>query len=414
MQPRPPRRPTVRAVRRELEKPRPAWRPRRAGARLRALLLLALLTAGGWFLWQRVGAPAPPPVVAVRHGAVEAVLEADAWLVRKERVVTAPVAGQVRRLAAEGERARVGGAVVEIGPESARPPATAGAAPPPADAGRAATQREYDRLSTEIYRLAAAVNEARFAGQAEQAAALQAELDDLALRQAALVGQLPAPSPEEQPSRPSPSPAATRVTTEVAGVVLYQTDGLESILTPAGAERWTPSWVRALPLPDLKQTGREQVAAGQPLFKVVDDLHLELILVVPAERLTPSQRTIMAEDGVKVRIPGRERPLTAHLRRIAEEGEELLLHLEVPLPAAEALRVRRMRVSLLLESFEGAVVPRAAIDVQGGRTGVWVREGRAYQFTPVRVLGGNRTEVAVEGDLAPDAQVLTLLPPPTR
>ncbi|MFZ5827381.1 MAG: HlyD family efflux transporter periplasmic adaptor subunit [Bacillota bacterium] len=434
MQPRHPHRPVVRAVRRELGPPRPPAGRRRIGARLRALLLLAVIVGGGWYLWHQNRAPqaASEPVVAVRSGAVEQGLDVDALIVRREQVVTAPVAGQVRRLAAEGERVRVGAAVVEIGPASPDPAgggsAAGGSSPaqpregqPVAAPGATAARREYDRLNGEIYRLVVEMNTAKYAGEAEKASTLEAEINQLVLRQVALLGQLdqgtppaPAPAPAPAPPLQNPRPDSTRVTSQVAGILLYQTDGLEGVLAPGESERWTPSWVRGLPYPDLKQTRQETVAAGQPLFKVVDDLDLELVVVVPASRFTPSQRTIMAEEGLAVRLAGKERPLTARLIRMAEEGEELLLHLTIPLPTSETLRVRRMRVRLLLETFEGIVVPRSAIDVQDGQTGLWVRSGSGYQFTQVRVIGGNPDEVVVEGELAPDAVVLRQPPPPAR
>lgn len=440
MQPRHPRRPIIRTVRREIalpRPPRPSARRKRVGARLRALLLLAVVAGGGWHLWQQSRAPrvTAQPVVAVRSGAVEEALEADALIVRIEQVVTAPVAGRVRRLAAEGERVRVGAPVVEIlsgspAPAAREPAAgqttggTTQAGQPVATTGATAAQREYDQVSGEIYRLAVALNTAKYGGEAEKVPALEAEIDGLARRQAVLSSQLhqssshevprPEPAPITQPTSTTPSADGTRVTSQVAGIVLYQTDGLEEVLTPEQAQAWTPSWLRALPYPDLKKTGEVAVVPGQPVFKVVDDLDLEMIVVVPAGRLTPSQRTILAESGVLLRIAGKERPMTARLRRMAEEGDSLLLHLTVPVPSSEALRVRRMRVQLLLETFEGIIVPRSAIDVQGGRTGVWVWARGEYTFTPVRTVGGNRDEVAVEGDLPPDAQVLRQLPPPGR
>lgn len=431
MQPNRPRHPHIRAVRREIDAPAPKRRFRRWGARLRAALLLAVLAGGGWYFWQQVRAPkaGSQAVAIVRHGVVEESLEVDALIIRREQVVTAPVGGQVRRLANEGERVRVGSPVVEIGAGAAAPlvgsshaaqPATA-PAPSVTAAATSAAQKEYDRLSAEIYQLVAALNEARYSGQAERATSLQVQVDDLARRQIALLSQLQQrqmpqlPGPVTRPSPPPEStPGATQVTTTAAGVLLYQTDGLESILSPAEADKWSPSWLRALPYPEMAKTSDQGVAPGQPLFKVVDDLQLEMVAVVPAARFTPSQRTIMAQDGVTLWLPGKDRAVTARVERMAEEGEELLLHLSAPLPASEALRVRRMRVRLQLETFEGIILPRSAIDVQDGKTGVWVTDGSTYRFTPVRAIGGNRQEVAVEGDLAPGDQVLKELPPPPR
>lgn len=419
------RHPHIRAVRREIAPPPPPPPARRGGARLGALLLVAALLGGGWYLLQQRGAPQQAPkVVAVRKGAVESVVEVDALIARREQVVTAPVGGLVKRLATEGERVRVGTAVVEIDPavtESANPPPTSTA--PPTGAGTtptrgmsSAAQREYDRLAEEIFQLVSAYNKAFYGGDWARAESLDEQLDRLGARQAALVAQwYPATTREPEPSATQPnrrgqlidpSPDATPVSAKGSGVVLYQVDGLEGALNLADTEHWSPSWVRALPYPAQQAGSNGVVGAGQPLFKVVDDLDLDLIAIIPSSRLTPAQRTLMQEGGVAVKIAGRERAVTARVRRMVEEGEELLLHLTVPVPATDALKLRRIRISLLLESYEGVVVPRSAIDVEGGVTGVWLFAHQKYSFIPVRVVGGNQAEVAVLGDLPPDAEIL--------
>lgn len=362
---------------------------------------------------------------------MEEALEVDALVIRSEQVVVAPVGGVVQRMVADGEKVRLGAPVVAIGPGTASgtPPATgpaqpAESAPPPASPGTSAAQREYDRLSSQIYQLAVARNQAKYAGEAEKAADLEAQLDSLARQQAALIDQLGRAEPTQQVIPPAPAipaapsqvvdPLATVVTADSGGVVIYRTDGLETVLRPDQADSWSLSWLRSLPYPDPKETGTGAVPAGQPVFKIVNEMDLELIVIIPAERLTEAKRTMIQQDGVTLRIPGKERTLTAQVKAMRQEGEELLLHLVGPLPAADSMAVRRIRATLLMETFEGIVVPRSAIDVQNGEQGVWVHEGGQYRFTPVRVVGGNQQEVAVKGELPPDAMLLQAPPPPER
>jgi len=302
-------------------------------------------------------------------------------------------------------------------------------------------RQEYDRLAAELYATAVALQQAQLRG--EETASYQQRLDELAHEQLALLPALqrdmakagteaaPLPDGAGQASDPQPAsggaeaalpdlpedlPAGVEqvITTRVSGVVLYQTDGLESILTPEAVAAWGPSALYRLPYPTVDEISDGPVASGEPLFKLVDDLTVEMLLLVPGDSLSESQRAALPGREVQLQVSGRDLPLTAQVLRVAAEGSDLLIHLEAPVPSAEALRLRRMRVSLLIAEFEGTIVPRSAIDVEGGRTGVWVAERNGYRFEPVRVLGGTAGEVAVEEELPPDTQVLTAPPPPAK
>ena len=421
----------------------------------------------------------------MRVGALTSSLEADALLVRRERVHLAPYSGVVQRLADDGERVRVGSQVVGITPGLAGPadPGTPtqpktptqsetsgkpsqGTSPETATPAKTDTptlalpaqaspaKLEYDRLASEIYATALQLSQARYQGG--DTGAYQDRLDQLTVSQAELLPALrgeaeevppsPAPlppagadqagsaeAPQPEAADPEPSdPASTDASgagssadpvppaapglrtlgTEEAGVVIYQVDGLESVLTPEAVAEWTPSDLLGLPYPDTQAAGEATVAEGGPLFKLVNDLSLEMLILAPASSLSSAQRATMANQGVTLAMAGRDRPLAAEVVRIAEEGEHLLLHLSMPLPSQDALRLRRMRVELLLDEYEGTIVPRTAVDVRQGRTGVWVAEGSRFRFVPVRVVGGSQQEVAVEAALAPDAMVLPNPPPP--
>ncbi|WP_374712327.1 HlyD family efflux transporter periplasmic adaptor subunit [Symbiobacterium terraclitae] len=452
-------------------------RPRRLRRRRRWPLLLlaaAAVTSAAYLLRTTPAATGPGselPLSGVRIGTLAVTVDADAVIVRREQVVRAPQAGAVRRLAAEGGRVRVGGAVVEFVPGAlAASPAPEGTeaaavgtgsesvagtgaepaggsestpAPPGTDPGSlptvpSAARLEYERLAAEIYATAVALNEALAHGL--PTSTYQERLNELARAQDALLpalrldaawaGTEAAPLPSAPPT-PSPSPTsppdaqdppeipagwpvgeAQVVTTDVSGVVLYQTDGLEEILTPEAVAGWGPASLLNLPYPDVTEAPQGTVAQGAPLFKLVDDLQVEMLLLVPAERLPESARADLLANGATLKVAGRDLPLEATVLRIAEEGEHVLLHLSAPLPSADALRVRRIRVSLLLAEYEGTILPRSAVDVEGGRTGVWVARRNGYRFVPARVLGGTDDEVAVEADLSPDAEVLTEPPPP--
>ncbi|HLN62933.1 MAG TPA: HlyD family efflux transporter periplasmic adaptor subunit, partial [Symbiobacteriaceae bacterium] len=195
------------------------------------------------------------------------------------------------------------------------------------------------------------------------------------------------------------------VTGDTAGVLVYQIDGLEGALGAAGAGQWKPSWFRSLTAEPRK--AGQSVTAGEPLLKVVDNLSLNVLAVVPAAMLDG----LGADQRIILRFADPDTPpVVARIARREIEGSEALLVLTAPVFPEELTWNRKVKVTLVFGSYQGLVVPRSAIDVRDGRQGVWVVDGTHESFRPVRVLGGNSAEVALEADLVPGLLVRTEAP----
>lgn len=446
------RRANLRAVRRELP---PVRKP--LSGRLK---LVAAMLAGAALLWGAVfvyrSSAVAPETVALTRSTVEITQAVDGLVVRTEQVYTAPAAGAVRRLAAEGQRVRVGAPVAEILREKA-PVVTAGTAPtttgtaptttgtsptttgttptttgttptatgttPAAAQGDAAVRRELDRLNAAIYDKAFALNKAKANGDGEAADRIQEELDQLAIRQSELTPQLgrsqpvivtpPPPLPQAEheapsqvtPQTPSQPPALGQITATVSGVVIYQTDGLEGVLAAAQAETWTPGSISALS--GEPRATAETVAKGDPVFKIVDNLSATLLAVVPEAMLSQLGDT----NVVTLRFEGREGPPVAVriLKQVRENGQVLLV-MNAPVFPEDLVHQRRFRATLVMGRHEGIMVPRTALDVRDGLQGVWVVEGAGTRFHPVRVLGGTDDLLALETDLKLGIRILKQAP----
>jgi putative membrane fusion protein len=409
-QKRPAHRPAIRAVRRRLHSPRPVrgrWRVWLAAG-------VAACALAGWVYAYRIwpAAAAAAATVALKNGTVEEAVLTDALVIRQEQLVRAPVSGTVIRLVPEGQRVRVGAPVVQIVSGVA---AADGAAPAPA------TQQEppaagdlaeaFDQYNVRIYQLARGVNEARGRGDSAEAARLQTELDATARSQWELARQLngspgtpPSPAPASEP--PPAGAKVAEVPAGMAGMLVYQADGLEEALNPSASAQWKPSWFRTRGVPVLRRTGEGTVTAGDPLFKVVDNLTVGLLLVVPAEAVA----TLPTDGEVQLRFTGRDGLTSARIARRVQEGSEVLLHLIAPVLPEELAGRRKVQVSLVLAARTGSVVPRSAVDVRGGLQGVWVWEGKEPQFHPAPVIGGNQQEVVLETDLPIGTRVVREAP----
>lgn len=300
----------LRALRREMPAP--------GGARrlLRGLLILLVLAGLGTVAYLFYAAKPPSlETVSLTLGTVEVTAEAEALMVRQERLAAAPATGTVRRLVEEGTRVRVGTPVAVV----------------QSDGGR-----------------------------------------------------------------------AVEVKAEVSGAVSFQVDGLEAQLNPSRMDGWTPDWFRALPLPSLRRTGEGTVTAGEPLFKIADTFQPGLVTVVRADAIPPLE----VGADLRLRLTGREGVIVARVARVERSGEEILLYLSPQLLPEETGGVRRVRLTLLVQEFQGKVAPRTAIDVRNGLQGVWSMEGAGLVFTPVKVTGGNLSQVVMETALPPGTAIL--------
>lgn len=195
---------------------------------------------------------------------------------------------------------------------------------------------------------------------------------------------------------------AVEVKAEVSGAVSFQVDGLERELNPSRSEGWNPAWFKGLPPPAPRRTGEGRVAAGEPLFKIADTFQPGLVTVVKSDSIPPLERG----SDLRLRMTGREGVIAAKVARLERSAEDLLIYLSPQLLPEEMGGVRRVRLTLLIKEFQGKVAPRSAIDVRGGRQGVWAMEGPGPVFTPVTVTGGNLSQVVVETALPPGTAIL--------
>jgi putative membrane fusion protein len=83
--------------------------------RLPVLLLLTLLVAGSWYLYQQHRPAAESETVAARFGEVKIATTVDGLVLRDEVVLNAPTAGTLEQLVPEGRRVRPETPVAKVG-----------------------------------------------------------------------------------------------------------------------------------------------------------------------------------------------------------------------------------------------------------------------------------------------------------
>lgn len=196
------------------------------------------------------------------------------------------------------------------------------------------------------------------------------------------------------------------LTPDLPGNVIWEVDGLEGYTLGALKEA-TPAWFAGLPQPEPRQIADgAAVQAGDPIGRLVIGSERALVAVVP----TGSIPTQWNPKQLKVAIPSQNWTGSgAEVEWKGEGAERLMLLRNRDLPEGLG-SVRKVRLELTFASYKGTIVPRTAVDVRGGRQGVWILKGGQRTFLPGAVIGGDGTTVAMDLTVDAGAQVLKVAP----
>ena len=163
-----------------------------------------------------------------------------------------------------------------------------------------------------------------------------------------------------------------------AGVVSYYYDGYESVINAGNLRNVNAAVIDALIAGTLQVAAEEEEA--RPLYRLVDNFSW-YIVVHP-----PSRVPELANDNVFA-VTFENYPDRAFEGRVIgniSEGSTYLYVLEFSEDIGSLVNVRRTEATLRA-TFEGLVVPEAAISESGGEQGVYVLENRVRTFVPVDV-----------------------------
>jgi putative membrane fusion protein len=175
---------------------------------------------------------------------------------------------------------------------------------------------------------------------------------------------------------------------QTAGYFSSVTDGLEEELTPDFLMNAMPGQFQAYENRPLADTG----AVG----KLVTSIKWYYACVVQ----TDSLRNLREGDRVEVSF-AYDFPSTIRMRveRISRaEGDNCLLVLSSDQYIQNAVTTRRQSADLIFDTKSGLRVPKTAIYVVDGESGVYVLEGAEARFKPVTILYDNGESFVVALD----------------
>ncbi|MGE5415523.1 MAG: HlyD family efflux transporter periplasmic adaptor subunit [Acidobacteriota bacterium] len=167
-----------------------------------------------------------------------------------------------------------------------------------------------------------------------------------------------------------------------SGVVCYHPDVRENWLQGLGLSSSAEQILKYTPEP--VNDGSFEYQAGQPVFRIIDNL-VPTRLVVEMESKQAKKQGLDQKNRVLIRY--RDQELSkARFESVSENGEKLLAFLSFNQFQDALLETRRPLLDCVVDRGEGLVVPTNAIVKKGNKTGVFYLHEELYQFKTVQIV----------------------------
>lgn len=173
-----------------------------------------------------------------------------------------------------------------------------------------------------------------------------------------------------------------------SGLVSFTVDGLENTLKPDIISNLNHNY-RDFRGKNISVKDGDVVNAGRPLFKIVNNFSLYLMVETPADRISRYR----LEDKLWVTFDNMT--VVGYVKKIYGNMNLLVIILE-RFPD-DLVNQRWVDVTVMTDAFHGVILPRQCITEKDGRVGVYRYIESAIVFWPVKVEGGTATDVVVDG-----------------
>lgn len=392
-----------------------------------AVLMLAAISLAVWSLHRGTVISAVErrfECAQATWGMVEEGVEFDGIIVRDERVYASPIAGKVGLLVREGDRVRAGTVVAEVAKDEARrevepPLASAREELARLDAYARSRLEELNKqvasCRLEVENEKRALDRARAsrdataegkhqAALARAKAELAAATECLERETKSLEAKGRALATKVKEREAAYRYAVCQLRAEAPGLVSFETDGLEHVLTPSAVQDITPEGIRSLAASPVRVGDGTEVAQGEPVFRLVDNFRLLVLAVLSDEDVAA-----LASTGGRARFPSTSDGSFA--ARLVSAGKPSasggrVVVLEVSGFPRELCSVRRARVKLVTRTTSGLTIPRRALVRSHDEDGVYVPVNLGVVVKRVEVVAGDKDTVVVRG-LKEGQRVLT-------
>jgi putative membrane fusion protein len=183
----------------------------------------------------------------------------------------------------------------------------------------------------------------------------------------------------------------TPMLAEESGTFIGKVDGLEQVFSNIDLQTVTPD-IYKYKITQVKDD--QPVLAGQPVFKIVDNLvPTRLLVSFPQSSI---DFDVKLEQQVKIVMGGKELG-NATITNIRQDFGELLLIVQFKGFQDDLLQQRFVDVDVVFDSSSGYLVPKKAVVESAGNKGIYCSNGEDISFKPVNIIKTKDDICLVEG-----------------
>lgn len=173
-----------------------------------------------------------------------------------------------------------------------------------------------------------------------------------------------------------------------SGLVSFQVDGLETTLRPVMLDNFQQNY-RDFRGKAIRINDGDKVNAGRPLFKLVDNFALYLLVEAPAHEVAHYR------VGEKIWATFDQMTIIGWVEKILDNRCLFIIRME-RFPD-EMVNKRWVNTTIMTDIYSGIIVPRSAVIEYMGNKGVFVNRLKKTVFQPVNVVNGTAARVVVTG-----------------
>lgn len=186
-----------------------------------------------------------------------------------------------------------------------------------------------------------------------------------------------------------------------AGIISYKIDGLEMTLREDNLENLNYQHFINLKGKVNSVNSGDEVNAGRPIFKVIDNFKFYLAVLLPQNQL------INYEMGTSVEVlfPEIGEYFMGKINLISLDKPQNIMIIEFNKFIPELIDLRKINVEIIRKRYHGIVVPSSALIKRGEKTGVMINGYTKNYFKEVKVLGKAGDQVVIKG-VGPGVKVI--------
>ena len=337
-----------------------------------------------------------PATYIVDEGTIEKGFLADALIIKNETIVTSPAAGSLELLVDSGERVRVGTPLFIIATDEAQ---------------KLALEKEIAELEQQIAELLDSekpsmslsvltksiedttnrLKEVVDKGELEKARALRDELarftEEKRKYKAQEATSINALEKSLTDLKRKLTEIDVMVSAPVSGIVSFNIDGYENLLTYEDAKVITPSQTEAIKADNKNTPPPLKAKVGKQLLKIIDNFSWHLILDIEEDMRKGWYYNInLADTGERVR---------AKLVDFNEDKTVGTFYIGIDLK--DLIDSRKVTVEVFTQTHTGKLIPVNAIFENEGTEGIYLMDQGTKKFKPIKIIEQNEEHAIVEG-----------------